>query len=172
MNIQVVDAIVRQTETLFSEFYGDEQTSFVFTADHGMSQIGNHGDGGTLLFFTHRTTCLMHPSDPDNTRTPLIVWGAGVRGPLPDSNPSSHDEYSAPWDLSHLMRHDVEQADVAALMAALLGIEWPVNSVGVIPDVDHQRPGYLASINGEKAQAEASIVNAKVLFQILHLTPC
>lgn len=45
-NIQVVDAIVRQTEALFSEFYGDEETSYVFTADHGMSQIGNHGDGG------------------------------------------------------------------------------------------------------------------------------
>ena len=45
-NIQVVDSIVRQTEALFSEFYGDERTAFVFTADHGMSVIGNHGDGG------------------------------------------------------------------------------------------------------------------------------
>ena len=45
-NIQVVDTIVKQTEALFSEFYGDEETAFVFTADHGMSVIGNHGDGG------------------------------------------------------------------------------------------------------------------------------
>jgi len=51
-NIQIVDDIVRQTETIFSEFFQDEETSFIFTADHGMSEIGNHGDGGT--FATHR----------------------------------------------------------------------------------------------------------------------
>lgn len=102
----------------------------------------------------------------------MIAWGAGVRGPLPDSDPSSHDEYSAPWGLDHLLRHDVEQADVAALMSALLGIHWPVNSVGVIPDVDARRPGYLASAHGEKAQAEASLVNAKVHPEKARLEPC
>jgi phosphatidylinositol glycan class N len=45
-NIQVVDSIVQQTEELFSDFYHDQETSFIFTADHGMSMIGNHGDGG------------------------------------------------------------------------------------------------------------------------------
>jgi len=45
-NIRVVDDIVRETEQLMSEFYGDEETSYIFTADHGMSKIGNHGDGG------------------------------------------------------------------------------------------------------------------------------
>lgn len=48
-NIQVVDNIVCETEKLFLDFYGDEETSFVFTADHGMSRIGNHGDGGESL---------------------------------------------------------------------------------------------------------------------------
>jgi hypothetical protein len=48
-NIRVVDDIVRQTEQLMSEFYGDQETSYVFTADHGMSKIGNHGDGGMVL---------------------------------------------------------------------------------------------------------------------------
>jgi hypothetical protein len=48
-NIQVVDNIVHETEKLFLDFYGDEETSFVFTADHGMSKIGNHGDGGKAL---------------------------------------------------------------------------------------------------------------------------
>lgn len=47
-NIRVVDDIVRQTEQLMSEFYGDQETSYVFTADHGMSRIGNHGDGGMV----------------------------------------------------------------------------------------------------------------------------
>ena len=44
-NIQVVDGIVERTEKLFREFYGDEDTAFVFTSDHGMTPIGNHGDG-------------------------------------------------------------------------------------------------------------------------------
>ncbi len=52
-NIMVVDDIVRQTEELFQEFYGDTETSFIFTADHGMSVIGNHGDGRrSFVFFS------------------------------------------------------------------------------------------------------------------------
>ncbi|KAI0668974.1 PigN-domain-containing protein [Trametes maxima] len=147
-NIQVVDEIVKQTEALFQEFYGDGETAFVFTADHGMSRIGNHGDG-----------------DPDNTRTPLIAWGKGVRGPLPDTIPSSHDDYSASWELSHLARRDVEQADVAALMSSLIGVHWPVNSVGVLPDVDPTKPGYLLPREGEKSQAEGALVNAQVVLE-------
>ncbi|OBZ74872.1 GPI ethanolamine phosphate transferase 1 [Grifola frondosa] len=146
MNIQVVDEIVRQTEELFLEFYRDQETAFIFTADHGMSKIGNHGDG-----------------DPDNTRTPLVAWGKGIRGPLPDNVPSSHDAYSEPWGFTHLLRRDVEQADVAALMAALIGIEWPINSVGVLPDVDPTRPGYLLARDGEQSLARAALVNAKVI---------
>src|ERR1700761_6941586 len=97
-NIQVVDDIVRRTEVLMSHFYRDEDTSYIFTADHGMSLIGNHGDGRKympnigILFLT---TAI----DPDNTRTPLVAWGRGIRGPLPDSSPSSHDFYSEPWEL-------------------------------------------------------------------------
>ncbi|KAF9238476.1 Phosphatidylinositolglycan class N-domain-containing protein [Melanogaster broomeanus] len=147
-NIQVVDDIVRETEKLFAQFYGDEETCFVFTADHGMSKIGNHGDG-----------------DPDNTRTPLIVWGKGVRGPLPDSTPSSHDDYSRPWKLEHLLRRDVSQADIAPLMASLIGINWPANSVGVLPDVDSTRGGFLAPRGGEEALARSALVNAQVLLE-------
>jgi phosphatidylinositol glycan class N len=47
-NIRVVDDIVRESEQLMSDFYGDQETSYVFTADHGMSKIGNHGDGGIV----------------------------------------------------------------------------------------------------------------------------
>ena len=101
-------------------------------------------------------------SDPDNTRTPIIAWGKGVRGPLPDSTPSSHDAYSEPFDLSGVLRQDMNQADVAALMSALVGVKWPINSVGVLPDVDPTKPGYLSSKEGEKWQAEAALVNARV----------
>ena len=53
-NIKVVDDIVRDAEQLISEFYGDAETSYIFTADHGMSNIGNHGDGGSpLISYSH-----------------------------------------------------------------------------------------------------------------------
>ncbi|KAF8919551.1 Phosphatidylinositolglycan class N-domain-containing protein [Mucidula mucida] len=136
-NIRVVDNIVQQTESLISKFYGDDDTSFIFTADH----------------------------DPDSTRTPIIAWGKGVRGPLPDSAPSSHDAYSQPWGLGHLYRRDIEQADIAALMATLIGIDWPVNSVGVLPDVDPTRPGYLQPHQGDEMLAKAALVNAKVILE-------
>lgn len=87
-----------------------------------------------------------------------------MRGPLPDTQPSSHDAYSGPWKLGHLFRRDIEQADIAALMAALVGIDWPVNSVGVIPDVDPTRPGYLELKDGDKGKAKVGFINAKVFF--------
>ncbi|KAF8626715.1 hypothetical protein AX17_006482 [Amanita inopinata Kibby_2008] len=148
-NIAVVDHIVHEVESLFNSFYNDDKTSYIFTADHGMSVIGNHGDG-----------------HPDNTRTPLIAWGRGVRGPLPDTLPSSHDAYSEQWGLNHLLRRDVEQADIASLMATLVGLEWPVNSVGVLPDVDPSRPGFLdPALFNDETVARAAMVNAKVILE-------
>ena len=57
-NIRVVDDIVRETELLMSEFYQDQETSYIFTADHGMSKIGNHGDGG-IGSPLKRTPCVL-----------------------------------------------------------------------------------------------------------------
>lgn len=37
------------------------------------------------------------------------------------------------WDLKHLVRYDIGQADIAPLMSTLLGVPIPVNSVGVVP---------------------------------------
>ncbi|KJA22870.1 hypothetical protein HYPSUDRAFT_40657 [Hypholoma sublateritium FD-334 SS-4] len=152
-NLQVVDGIVREAESLVNDFYDDNATSFIFTADHGASAVGNHGDG-----------------HPDNTRTPLIAWGSGVRGPLLDESFSSHDEYSKPWGLGHLVRRDVQQADIAPIMAALIGIDWPVNSVGVLPDVDPSLPGYL-DWNTEQDVARVALVNAQVIleqYRVMH----
>lgn len=118
-NIKVVDSGVEEITRLIEEFYGDGKTAFVFTADHGMSDWGSHGDG-----------------HPDNTRTPLVAWGSGVAKPKPtvDGEASGHEDgFSSDWDFNHIQRHDVAQADIAALMAYLAGLDFPVNSVGQLP---------------------------------------
>lgn len=118
-NIKVVDRGVQAVTKLVEDFYGDDKTSFVFTADHGMSDLGSHGDG-----------------HPDNTRTPLVAWGSGVARPVTSTTgiaPGHEDGFSSDWGFDHVHRHDVEQADVAALMAYLVGVDYPVNSVGQLP---------------------------------------
>lgn len=133
-NLMVVDAITRRVEELFADFFGAEEnarTAWVFSADHGMSSKGNHGDG-----------------EPDNTRTPLVAWGSGVRTPrLVDSKSvqgraqldrrieeEASDTYYSGWKgLEGLWREDVEQADVTSLMATLLGLPHPANSEGRLP---------------------------------------
>ena len=62
--------------------------------------IGSHGAG--------------HPSE---TRTPIVVWGAGVETKNIDADN---------WEKQQI---DIEQADIAPLMASLLGINFPINSV-------------------------------------------
>lgn len=141
-NIKVVDQGIKEITELIDKFYADDRTAFIFTADHGMSDWGSHGDG-----------------HPDNTRTPLIAWGSGVAKPelYHYSIAPGHDEYSDDWDLGHVRRHDVAQADVAALMSYLIGTEFPANSVGELP------LSYLAADKREKA--EAALVNAQGILE-------
>jgi GPI ethanolamine phosphate transferase 1 len=142
-NIQVVDQGVKEITEMIERFYNDDRTAFVFTADHGMSDFGSHGDG-----------------HPDNTRTPLIVWGSGVAKPKisPNQIALGHDEFSSDWQLDNVQRHDVNQADVAALMAHLAGLEFPVNSVGELP------LPYLSADIAEKAVAY--LVNAQEILEM------
>lgn len=130
-NIKIVDQGVQEITKIVDDFYDDGKTAFVFTADHGMSDWGSHGDG-----------------HPDNTRTPLVVWGSGVARPRiwkQGKAPGHEDGFSADWNLDHVQRHDVAQADIAALMAYLAGLDFPVNSVGELP------LSYLATDKKDKA---------------------
>ena len=143
-NIKVVDKGVQEITKLVEDFYEDGKTAFVFTADHGMSDWGSHGDG-----------------HPDNTRTPLIAWGSGVAKPKIWKSgiaPGHADGFSSDWDLDTIQRHDVAQADVAALMAYLAGLEFPVNSVGELP------LAYLAA--GMEEKASAALANAKEVLEM------
>ncbi|KAF9158836.1 Glycosyl phosphatidyl inositol anchor synthesis [Mortierella sp. AD011] len=115
-NIKIVDNGIKKVTEQLREFYGDDgKTAYIFTADHGMGNRGAHGDG-----------------HPDNTRTPIVAWGAGIQGP-DKINPQGHDEFSADWRLNEYSRHDIKQADIAPLMASLIGTNYPVNSVGELP---------------------------------------
>ncbi|KAL8732040.1 MAG: hypothetical protein Q9166_002992 [cf. Caloplaca sp. 2 TL-2023] len=143
-NIKIVDQGVKEITSLVEEFYGDGKTAFVFTADHGMSDWGSHGDG-----------------HPDNTRTPLIAWGSGIATPVTNESGIAlghEDGFSADWGLDHIQRHDVNQADIAALMAYLASLEFPVNSVGELP------LSYLTA--GLHEQAEATLVNAREVLEM------
>lgn len=143
-NIKVVDQGVREMTKLIEEFFGDGKTAFVFTADHGMSDWGSHGDG-----------------HPDNTRTPLIAWGSGIAKPVTSASnkANGHDDgFSGDWGLDHVQRNDVNQADIAALMAYLAGLDFPVNSVGELP---------LAYVAGEPMEkAEAALANARGVMEM------
>ncbi|XP_022774432.1 GPI ethanolamine phosphate transferase 1 isoform X4 [Durio zibethinus] len=128
-NVKVVDHIAERVYNLLESYYKDNRTSYIFTADHGMSDKGSHGDG--------------HPS---NTDTPLVAWGAGIKHPKPISGRDHSDHvlrfvdehlHDTPtpeeWGLNGIERVDVNQADIAPLMSTLLGLPCPVNSVGNLP---------------------------------------
>ncbi|KAK9272720.1 hypothetical protein L1049_003097 [Liquidambar formosana] len=155
-NIKVVDHIAEKVYNLVEGYFKDNQTAYIFTADHGMSDKGSHGDG--------------HPS---LTNTPLVAWGAGVKYPRLMSS-GNHSDYGfhfvddhlhdmptpIEWGLNGIERVDVNQADIAPLMSTLLGLPCPANSVGNLP---------LGYINLNKAEEVEAVVTStkQILNQFL-----
>lgn len=56
-----VDNKIQQVVKTAEIFFGDNKTTFIMTADHGMTDWGSHGSGST-----------------DETETPFVAWGAGI----------------------------------------------------------------------------------------------
>lgn len=116
-NIALVDRNVRTVVRLIEDFYQDDgKTAYILTSDHGMTDWGNHGAG-----------------NPSETETPLIAWGAGIGQARLSGKDGYYDGYSEAWNLSLYRRVDINQADLAPLMAVLLGIPIPINSLGLLP---------------------------------------
>lgn len=163
-HILEVDDRLRKLYEKIETFYGDNATAYLFTADHGMTDLGSHGDG-----------------HPDNTRTPLVVWGAGVAPPVLKSvadfpclaggeggcaAAGHEDGYSKNWGLSHVARHDVQQVDIATLSAYLMGLRLPMNSVGKLPldfmDADDEQKALAALANAKQLVEMHRVKEAKM----------
>lgn len=144
-NIKYVDEQIADFERRVNEFYNDDgQTSFVFTADHGMSDLGSHGDG-----------------HPDNTRTPLVVWGKGVAIPG-DGSPG--------FDAG-----DVQQADIANLMSYLVGTNYPANTVGELPtqflNASPETKSRALAANADTISEQYLVKESRVKQEQLHFRP-
>ena len=136
-NIRVVDEGVKRVVELVNRYWrNDGRTAFIFTADHGMTDWGSHGAG------------MAH-----ETETPLLAWGAGVRRARNVTAGESTDQMKSPakWAVPPVERDDVEQADIAPLMSALLGAAVPRNSVGRLPS------GYLDLHPEHKVDAAVTV---------------
>lgn len=102
-NLVFVDRKIQEVYERMERLFPDKLTSYVFTADHGMSDRGSHGSGHEL-----------------ETETPILVWGAGAKKMKAES-------------LEEGRRRNVSQADIAPLMATLIGVAPPMNNYGRVP---------------------------------------
>ncbi|QLG71428.1 hypothetical protein HG535_0B04700 [Zygotorulaspora mrakii] len=131
-NVKYIDDQVSTLVYKVNNFFNDQDSAFIFTADHGMSAFGSHGDG-----------------HPNNTRTPLVAWGAGLNKPVQNKVPI-FDNYTETWELGDIKRNDINQADLTSLMSYLIGVNYPVNSVGELP---------LNYVDGEESQKLHGLYN-------------
>ncbi|CAG9581456.1 unnamed protein product [Danaus chrysippus] len=110
--IKYVDENIQEIEQIIRKFYKDDgRTAFLMTSDHGMTDWGSHGTG-----------------DDHETETPYVLWGAGVT-----QIESESKQFDNNYEMSLDKRHDINQADLTPLMATLLSIPVPVNSIGQLP---------------------------------------
>ena len=142
-NIRTVDEGVERMVTVFEEYFrGDGRTAYVFTADHGMTDWGSHGTGMDV-----------------ETVTPFVAWGAGIKQLR--ENIGARDKFNNFEAFKNNYRIEINQADIAPLMSTLIGVNIPVNNVGLLPiDIldlhpTHKTEAMLAQIRQLLAQYEA-----------------
>lgn len=114
----------------------------------------------------------MLPTDPDNTQTPWVSWGSGIRPPLPeDPDKPTHNATSRAWGFPHIRRRDVDQVDLTALMAALSGTKWPGNNVGIVPtdvlQADGRRVAEMALGNARGIMHQFAVKEGEFVFLLI-----
>ena len=98
-----LDSYFFQLEKDFYDFYEDNQTTFIITSDHGMINFEHGG------------------SNPNLTKTPFIIWGSGIK-----NNEESKIDFQN-------FKYEISQIDISPLISGLLGINFPMNSLGIVP---------------------------------------
>ena len=111
-----LDKYYEKLEQAFNDFYKDNKTTFIITADHGMDLRNAHGDG-----------------HPDCTRTPFVIWGAGIRKAIYREKKPQEEDTPSNWELDKVVRKDISQIDITPLASGLIGTKIPMNSIGVMP---------------------------------------
>uniref|UniRef100_A0A1A9W9X4 GPI ethanolamine phosphate transferase 1 n=1 Tax=Glossina brevipalpis TaxID=37001 RepID=A0A1A9W9X4_9MUSC len=110
-NLFATEAGIYKIYQLFEEVFKDQKTAYVLTSDHGMTNSGSHGAG-----------------QPYETETPFYIWGAGINSR--SYNTAKYIELDANI---RMPLYDIEQAQMAPLMSAVLGLPPPVNNFGILP---------------------------------------
>lgn len=115
-NVETVDKGIDIVSRRFEEFFGDNETAFVFTSDHGMNDCGMHGG-----------------ASPDETKTLLIAWGAEVPTPYAKQEKETRGPEQKISDVSAssfaFERADVQQMDIPMLVSVFLGNDLPTSSL-------------------------------------------
>lgn len=92
-NIQIVNKGLQKITEIVNKFYEDDKITFIFTADHKMSDWESHEDEYS-----------------NNTRMSLIAWGSEVvkLRIIKNDKASSHkDDFFSDWHLNYVYCHDV-----------------------------------------------------------------
>ncbi|KAH8371962.1 hypothetical protein KR093_009545 [Drosophila rubida] len=148
-NLKYTEKGIADIYERFEEIFPDKRTAYLLTSDHGMT------DSGKSFTFENTSRCNQlycfagsHGAGaPHETDTPFMLWGAGVaRSASPTSSFVANDQGQK------LPLHKLEQAQLAPLMSALIGLPPPMNNFGMLP------AGYMNV--GEEFEAIAAQSNA------------
>lgn len=111
-----LDSYFEKLERDFYNYYKDNKTTFIIVSDHGMNDNKRH-----------------EMTNPNVTRSPLIVWGSGIKHAKYIDENKIYKKDSEEINLDYIFKYEISQIDVAALISGLLGINYPLNSNGVVP---------------------------------------
>ncbi|XP_007933733.2 GPI ethanolamine phosphate transferase 1 [Orycteropus afer afer] len=174
--IKKIDDGVKEIVSIFKHFYGnDGKTIFIFTSDHGMTDSGSHGAGHPSETLTPLVTWgagIKYPQkvsaqrfDDAFLKDYFVCNIMSSLHDLPYENAGLNDTIAflhQPyyWDLEKTFYSDfpeklfnlINHADIAPLMASLIGVPFPLNSVGILP-VDYLN-------NTDLFKAESMLTNA------------